>query len=218
VTIRRARPGDARELTALAHAAKRHWRYPARWIRRWRSDLTVTAAFVARHPVYCALRDGEVLGFYALSRARDAGELELEHMWVRPDLVRAGVGRALFAHLVRRMRTLRATRLRIVSDPNAEGFYRRMGAVRVGAAPSLPRGRRLPVLVFRPEGHGLRRGRGYGRGEGGPMIRKLSSGQYRLYSKKRNPKTGRRRNLGTFKSRAAAQKHERAVQYFKRGG
>ena len=48
------------------------------------------------------------------------------------------------------------------------------------------------------------------------MIRKLRSGEYRLYSRKVNPKTGKRRNLGTFKSRAAAEKHERDVQYFKR--
>ncbi|HET9582436.1 MAG TPA: hypothetical protein VFP38_00075 [Bradyrhizobium sp.] len=48
------------------------------------------------------------------------------------------------------------------------------------------------------------------------MIRKLPSGEYRLYSRKINPRTGKRRNLGTFKSRAAAEKHERAVQYFKR--
>ena len=48
------------------------------------------------------------------------------------------------------------------------------------------------------------------------MIRKLKSGGYRLYSRKVNPKTSRRRNLGTFKTRAAAEKHERAVQYFKR--
>ncbi len=48
------------------------------------------------------------------------------------------------------------------------------------------------------------------------MIRKLKSGKYRLYSKKKNPKTGKRRNLGTFNSLAAAKKHERAVQYFKR--
>lgn len=48
------------------------------------------------------------------------------------------------------------------------------------------------------------------------MIRKLKSGEYRLYSKKKDPKTGKRKNLGTFKSRAAAEKHERAVQYFKR--
>ncbi len=48
------------------------------------------------------------------------------------------------------------------------------------------------------------------------MIRKLSSGEYRLYSRKVDPKTGKRRNLGTFRTRAAAQKHERAVQFFKR--
>jgi hypothetical protein len=48
------------------------------------------------------------------------------------------------------------------------------------------------------------------------MIRKLASGGYRLYSRKINPKTRRRRNLGTFRTRAAAEKHERAVQYFKR--
>lgn len=48
------------------------------------------------------------------------------------------------------------------------------------------------------------------------MIRRLSSGRYRLYSKKKDPRTGKRKNLGTFSSRAAAEKHERAVQFFKR--
>ena len=48
------------------------------------------------------------------------------------------------------------------------------------------------------------------------MIRKLSSGGYRLYSRKKDPRTGKRRNLGTFPTRAAAQRHERAVQFFKR--
>jgi hypothetical protein len=50
------------------------------------------------------------------------------------------------------------------------------------------------------------------------MIRKLPSGKYRLYSRKQDPRTGRRRNLGTFSSREAAQRHERAVQFFKRAG
>jgi hypothetical protein len=50
------------------------------------------------------------------------------------------------------------------------------------------------------------------------MIRKLKDGQYRLYSRKHDPQTGKRRNLGTFKTRAAAEKHERAVQFFKRNG
>jgi len=51
-----------------------------------------------------------------------------------------------------------------------------------------------------------------------PMIRNLKSGKYRLYSRKKDPKTGKRRNLGTFDSREKAEKHERAVQYFKHQG
>lgn len=50
------------------------------------------------------------------------------------------------------------------------------------------------------------------------MIRKLASGGYRLYSRKKNLKTGKRRNLGTFPTRQAAEKHEREIQYFKRHG
>jgi hypothetical protein len=50
------------------------------------------------------------------------------------------------------------------------------------------------------------------------LIRKLKDGRYRLYSRKKDPKTGKRRNLGTFKTRAAAEKHERAVQFFKKRG
>jgi hypothetical protein len=50
------------------------------------------------------------------------------------------------------------------------------------------------------------------------LVRKLKSGEYRLYSRKKDPKTAQRRNLGTFHTRETAQKHERAVQYFKRAG
>ena len=54
VAIRAARPDDAEALTRLAHAAKRHWRYPEEWIALWRPGLTVTPEFIATHPVYCA--------------------------------------------------------------------------------------------------------------------------------------------------------------------
>src|SRR5262249_44604045 len=54
-------------------------------------------------------------------------------------------------------------------------------------------------------------------GRNAPMIQKIRGGQYRLYSRKKDPRTGKRRNLGTFRTRAAAERHERAVQFFKRG-
>ena len=76
----------------------------------------------------------------------------------------------------------------------------------------------LPLVTLPSAGLAIRppAGRGGGRLEPG-MIRKLTSGKYRLYSRKRDARTGRRKNLGTFGSRAAAEKHERAVQFFKHG-
>src|SRR5437660_964351 len=67
VVIRRALPADARALTRVAHTAKRHWKYPEDWIRRWRDALTVTRRFVEHHPVYCVVHGARVLGFYGLS-------------------------------------------------------------------------------------------------------------------------------------------------------
>jgi ribosomal protein S18 acetylase RimI-like enzyme len=147
VSIRRARPADAAALTRIAHAAKRHWGYPEKLIRLWRADLSVSPEMIAADPVYCAARDGDIAGFYALSG--DGTTREIEHMWVDPRYIGSGIGRQLFAHLLRRLRSMRVARLKIASDPNAEGFYRHMGARRVGRIASPPRGRYLPLLVLR---------------------------------------------------------------------
>jgi GNAT superfamily N-acetyltransferase len=134
-------------LTRIARAAKRFWRYPAPLIRLWRTDLTVTPGFIARHPVYCAMRGSRAVGFYALSGT--GAQRELEHMWVSPRHIGTGVGRALFTHLVERLGALGVTRLRVASDPNAEGFYRAMGGRRIGTVASTPAGRYLPLFVVR---------------------------------------------------------------------
>lgn len=142
--IRRAVADDADALTALAHAAKRHWGYPEAWVALWRRDLTLTAEFIERHPVHSAVDADAVVGFYALLFA--GADCELEHFWVVPARMGAGVGRALFEHAVERCRAIGAPRLWINADPNAEGFYRRLGARRVGEVPSTPAGRTLPRL------------------------------------------------------------------------
>ncbi len=69
-------------------------------------------------------------GFYAL--VERGSKVELEHLWVLPEHIGTGIGRALFDHAVRKAAALGATILSIEADPNAEGFYRRMGARRVG--------------------------------------------------------------------------------------
>jgi GNAT superfamily N-acetyltransferase len=164
VRIRKARPADSDELTRIAHAAKRFWKYPERTIRLWKSDLTITPQFVAGHRVYCAVQRARVVGFYALSG--EGATRDLEHMWVDPTHIGSGVGRLMFSHLLGRLRSERVSRLMIASDPNAEGFYSRLGARPVGRVPSRPAGRYLPLLVvrLRPDGRSSPRLKRIGRG------------------------------------------------------
>lgn len=148
IRIERARPRQAVELTAIAHNAKRHWGYPERWIRIWKKQLTVLPEFVAQNPTFVALRRRRAIGFCALRPWRSV--VEIQHFWVRPEAMGFGVGRALFVRAVGAARRAGYSRLRIVSDPNAEGFYRQMGARRVGLSRSRLEGRwrELPVLYF----------------------------------------------------------------------
>jgi GNAT superfamily N-acetyltransferase len=132
--IRRALAGEADALTAIAHAAKRHWGYPEEWIARWRDALTVTPAYVRDHAVFVAAEDDVPRGFYALST--EGTSAILDHLWVTPERMGAGMGRALFRHAAETARAQGATRLEIDSDPHAEEFYQRMGARRIGEVPA----------------------------------------------------------------------------------
>lgn len=146
--ISRARPEQANELTAIAFAAKRHWGYPERWIESWRDLLTVNPEFICEHETYTAVVDERTVGFYALGR-KDS-RADLLHMWVLPEAMGRGVGRALFLHCLERVKALGLAELEIESDPNAEGFYRRMGARRAGmSVRELENQRReLPILIY----------------------------------------------------------------------
>jgi ribosomal protein S18 acetylase RimI-like enzyme len=144
-----AKPDDAATLTAIAFAAKRHWGYPERWIESWRDLLTVSPEFIAKHEAYAAITDGRIAGFYVLGRKGDRSDLL--HMWVLPDAMRRGVGRSLFLHAVERTKASGYAELEIESDPNAEGFYQRLGARRIGSSIcELEQQRReLPLLVYK---------------------------------------------------------------------
>ena len=109
--------------------------------------MTVRAEFINAHETYAAVVDGRTVGFYALCRAGDV--LRLEHLWVLPDAMSQGVGRALFGHAVERGKSLGYRAMEIESDPNAEGFYQRLGARRIGLriAELEEQRRELPVLV-----------------------------------------------------------------------
>jgi len=130
IQIRRTKPDEAAVLTEIAHAAKRYWGYSENWIEHWKDDLTITPDFIANNEMYVAVAGEEIAGCCALVLSDP--QAELEHMWIRPEHMGNGVGRALFQQIVKRAAQLGATGLELSSDPNAEGFYKRMGATRVG--------------------------------------------------------------------------------------
>ena len=148
IQIRRARPDEAAALTEIAHAAKRHWGYPEKWIEHWKDDLTITPDFIANNEMYVAVAGEEIAGCCALVLSDSLAELD--HMWIRPAQMGNGVGRALFNQIVERATQLNAPGLELSADPNAEGFYKRMGAMRIGEVRSEIEGqpRVLPRMRF----------------------------------------------------------------------
>jgi GNAT superfamily N-acetyltransferase len=146
----RAQPRDAEALTRIAVEAKGMWGYPRDWIERWESALTLTPGVVRSDPTYGAVENGDYIGFYSLRVV--AAEAWMEHLWVKPAATRRGIGTALFRHGETVARQCGASVLKIRSDPNAEGFYRAMGAQRTGSEPAPMEGdetRVLPLLEKR---------------------------------------------------------------------
>ena len=128
--IRKATEEESSALTQIAHDAKRHWGYPDHWIQHWQADLTISPEFISSNQVYVAEDDGKVVGFYALL-IREA-RTELDHLWVAPDHLGQGVGKELFIHAMQKAGGENVSAVEISSDPNAEGFYQKMGARRIG--------------------------------------------------------------------------------------
>jgi N-acetylglutamate synthase-like GNAT family acetyltransferase len=146
ITIRRALPEDATTLTQIALDAKRHWGYPEHWIKHWESDLTISSDFIRDNHVYVAEDDGEIRGFYALCVTGD--KAELEHMWVTPACIGTGIGKELFLDAMERAAALSVRDVELSADPNAAGFYKRMGAVQIGETETVIDGqvRKLPRM------------------------------------------------------------------------
>ncbi|MGI8896805.1 MAG: GNAT family N-acetyltransferase [Pyrinomonadaceae bacterium] len=147
---RRAVGEDAAALTVIAHDAKRHWGYPEDWIQHWQEDLTISSDFISNNQVYVAERENEIIGFYAL--VVEDQQAELEHMWVAPKYIGTGVGKELFIHSMQIAAGDNVSEVEISADPNAEGFYERMGARRIGEESSEIDGqtRQVPRLAVDP--------------------------------------------------------------------
>lgn len=125
VNIRRALPKEAHVLSHIAFAAKAYWGYPDNWMEIWKPQLTFSAKYFEEIEAWAAELDNIPIAFYTLEEKSD--KAWIENLWVLPDYIGKGIGKRLFVHALSCARELGYAKLQLVSDPNAVGFYVRLG-------------------------------------------------------------------------------------------
>jgi GNAT superfamily N-acetyltransferase len=142
VTIRPATAADEPRMREVAGASKGHWGYDPERLRAWSAALE----YPAHRDHWVAECDG-VVAAYASLLPPDDGVCELDDLWVEPAYIGRGIGSVLFARAVERAKEHGATAMRLEAEPNAVGFYERMGASVVGTTVG-SWGRDLPVMCL----------------------------------------------------------------------
>ena len=147
--IRQARPDDATALTELTMRSKAHWDYDASFLADARRELEFRPEkFQPDFHVYLLENHDGIIGFCTLIPKGE--DVELHDLWVEPSHIGKGCGKQLWDHAVGVARALGFHAVTFTADPNAEPFYLRQGAVRVGeTASTIRRDRKLPVMKYR---------------------------------------------------------------------
>jgi GNAT superfamily N-acetyltransferase len=144
VIVRAGTEEDFARLREIAVDAKAHWGYDRARVEEWARNGDFEPDRLRRREVYVAQADGEPVGWAALIPRGEVGWLE--DLWVDPPWIGRGVGRLLFEHVAGRARDLGARRLEWEAEPNATGFYERMGGRYVRESEVTEWGRVLDVL------------------------------------------------------------------------
>jgi ribosomal protein S18 acetylase RimI-like enzyme len=145
IHIRRAVPGEADALTKIVFSAKAHWGYPSRWMEIWAPQLTFSPDYFQENGTWVA-EDNHPIAFYTLQEKN--GNAWIENLWVLPEHIGQGIGKQLFLHALSRSIELGYKTLQLEADPNAVGFYEKMGMHKIGERHSEIEGQRrsLPIM------------------------------------------------------------------------
>jgi GNAT superfamily N-acetyltransferase len=157
--FRNAVPREARELTKLTFSSKQYWGYPDEWMAIWTDELTITPEYIKKNMVVLAEENIELLGYISIvehtsNQALTVGEYHisggffLDNTFVHPLHIGKGIGGKLMDIAFDWCRENSIRKLYVYSDPNAKGFYEKMGAVYLGEAASDNAVRTLPFLAF----------------------------------------------------------------------
>lgn len=144
VTIRTAKPSEGERLREIAEAAKAYWGYDPEVVRRWAAAGDFSKEGLSSKEVFVAEAAGRAIGWAALIAKGEA--VWLDDMWVEPEWIGKGVGSLLFRRAVERATTLGGTTMEWEAEPNAVGFYERVGGRYLRDSEPSEWGRVLPVM------------------------------------------------------------------------
>lgn len=156
--IRPAKETEYHKLTTISFASKEYWNYPDEYFTIWNNELTIKQEYIQNNNVFVYERNGEIIGYYSVIELKkeivtsgiklDKG-FWLEHMFILPLYIGQGIGRKMFSHLKQWCQQEGISKLCILADPNAQGFYEKMGCEYQKEYPSTIPNRTTPLLVFR---------------------------------------------------------------------
>lgn len=156
--IRPARPEDSVILTEVSLAAKKYWNYPDEYFASWLAELTITPTYINHADVFVLEEAHRIIGYYSLVLQNLAGTVGtahpeagywLEHMFVMPRYIGHNAGSEMISHLKAHCRGKNIAVLQVLADPNAKGFYEKMGFEYRGEYSSSIPGRTTPLLRLR---------------------------------------------------------------------
>ncbi|MBS4191962.1 GNAT family N-acetyltransferase [Bacillus sp. FJAT-49705] len=130
--IRKAVNHDSEVLSEIAYKSKAYWGYSKEFIEKCKDDLTVTVPYMKENHVYVLEKDNTILAFYSLSTNPN----RLDALFIDPYHIGKGIGKLLWEDIINKAKHLIMKEFIIDSDPNAEGYYLKMGAKRIGETPS----------------------------------------------------------------------------------
>ncbi|WP_281886572.1 GNAT family N-acetyltransferase [Paenibacillus sp. YYML68] len=149
INIREACFRDAPILSELAFLSKSFWGYDKEYLEKARKMIMITENQIKKDIVYVLESEEKILGFYHFQEMNEEGQSELVWLFIDPESIGTGYGKKLWNHLMAKVRGMEIDMFVIKSDPNAEGFYLRQGATRIGQKRSVAdENHVLPVLEY----------------------------------------------------------------------
>jgi GNAT superfamily N-acetyltransferase len=150
INIRRAKVGEANILTNIAINSEAHWGYDEDYIENFKNTYRISESYISNYPTFL-IEDNEIIvGFYGI--LVNEGETELEYFFIDTKYIGKGYGRLLWDHVIETAKGINIKELKMVTSPEAIGFYTKLGALEIGEIESLVKvGRKIPRLIYKIE-------------------------------------------------------------------